>query len=184
MPAPPTHENNALFKELGKDSETALARIHKLYSPLLMACSFQILADKRLAEEIVMDTLLVLWQNRKIVSEMNNPSGWLSKCVYHKSINELDSKKRRPTVSISDELGLSAPDNIQTDLERKEFSQHINQEMEKLPPGQKKIIQLRKYFGLSRKEIARLYKVSEGTVKKQIDNAYKNLRKIMKKPSG
>ncbi len=173
------HEGNALFQELGKNSEEALMRIHEQFFSQLMEYSFEIVIDKELAKEIAMDTLQILWQNRKTVASMVNPVGWLFKCAHHKSLNELKAKRRKNIVSMSGDYDPEGPGNIENELEAKELSSFINLAMEKLPAQQKKIIQLSKDYGMNRKEIARHCNISESTVKNQITEARRHLRNTL-----
>jgi RNA polymerase sigma factor (sigma-70 family) len=179
MPIPPTHNELSLFKELGEGSEEALIRIYVLYYSRLAEASFRVCADRFLAKEIAFDSLQALWNNRIKVSGNDNPQGWLLKCVKNKTLNALKSERRRKTMSLADKEDIPAPANIQQNLEAKEYAKQVNGAIEKLAPKQKKIIKM-VMEGFNRKEIAKDLSISESTIKKQIYNAYKNLRKILK----
>jgi RNA polymerase sigma factor (sigma-70 family) len=110
---------------------------------------------------------------------MNNPAGWLFKCVERKSLNWLRDERRRRITRMENGFDLAGPDNPEKTLEAAELSRFLRLAIEKLPDQQKKIIQLKMEYGMNRKEIARQCKISESTVKNQINSAYKNLKNIM-----
>ncbi len=171
--------NAELFQSLGKGSEDALKIIYARCASQLMDYSFGIIADKDLAREVVMDTLHALWENRKAVSKMDKPVGWLFKTAYHKSLNKLRSEKRRRIDPIGDDLVLADAVTHGHHLELKEFHRQVDQAINQLPEQQQKIIRLSRDHGLSRKEIAAHCKLSESTVKNHITKAYKKMRSIL-----
>lgn len=179
MAISPIEINADLFRELGKGSEEALKLIYTRCASQLMDYSFGIIADKDLAREVVMDTLHALWENRKAISKMDKPIGWLVKTTYHKSLNKLRSEKRRKVDPIEDDLVLADADTRIHHLELNEFISHIDYAINQLPEQQQKMVRLARDHGLNRKEIAAYCKLSESTVKNHITRAYKKLRQIL-----
>jgi len=179
MPITRKENENSLFKELGNDSEEALIQIGLVYFSSLIEASFKVCKNRTLAKEIAVDTVRSLWENRVKVSQHKNPSAWLLKTIKNKSLNELKSLRRNKKMTLEENQHIPITENIQQNLEAREFAKQVNKAIEKLAPKQKEIIRL-VLDGLSRKEIAKQLNRSESTIKNQIYKVYKNLRKIMK----
>jgi len=80
---------------------------------------------------------------------------------------------------LNDDFNPPAADKIESGLEAKELSGYIALLIDQLPPRQKAIIQLKIYYNLTREQIATRLNISESSVKNQITEANKKLRKLM-----
>ena len=181
MPANSSSNDNALFKQLGNGAQMDLKPIYARYFSSLMKYVFRFVLSKEAAKEITMDVMELLWVNREAVADMDKPLSWLFTCAYHCSLKYLrDKKKKAFIVPLEDDFNPPAPNKMEGGgLEARQLSQRIALAIERLPPRQREIIQLKKDYGLNRKEIAEQLHISESTVKNQITEANKRLRKLM-----
>ncbi|MDP4129792.1 MAG: sigma-70 family RNA polymerase sigma factor [Bacteroidota bacterium] len=181
MPAGSSNNDNALFKKLGNGSQLELKPIYARYFSSLMKYVLRFVLSTEAAKEITMDVMELLWINREAVAEMDKPLSWLFTCAYYGALKYLrDKRKKAFIVPLEDGFNPPAPDKVEEiGLEARQLSQRIAIAIEQLPPRQKEIIQLKNDYGLNRKEIAEQLHISESTVKNQITEANKKLRKLM-----
>ena len=90
-------EDAALVRELVQGSEAALASLYDRYGGAIFASAYRLTADRGIAEEVVQETFLTLW-NR---AELFNPSvgslpTWLHAIGRNRAIDRLRAAGRRP----------------------------------------------------------------------------------------
>ena len=133
--------------------------------------------SKENAEEVVQDTFIQFWRQRKTIDEDSGILGLLqiiAKRLVIKKINaevkvfEFNPDKQNSEV---DTTNLNAPFN----------SELLNTKLEKLPFAQKQIINLFYIQGLSTIEISEYLGVSGRTVENNLYRAKKKLKKILNK---
>jgi RNA polymerase sigma-70 factor (ECF subfamily) len=172
--------DNTLFIKLGKGSQKDLmAVLERYFSPLLHYIS-RVVLNREIAKEIVMDAMETLWENRIPVAAMEKPYNWLQKCAFNGALKYLRIKNKNAfVVPLSEDFNPPAADKLEYGLEAKEFSDRIAVLIDQLPPRQKEIIRFKIYYNLTRKQIAGRLNISESSVKNQITEANKKLRKLM-----
>ena len=172
--------DNTLFIKLGKGSQKDLmAVLERYFSPLVLYI-FRVVLNREIAKEIVMDAMETLWEKRISVAAMEKPYSWLQKCAFNGALKYLKIKSKNGfVVPLGEDFNPPAADKLEYGLEAKEFSEHIAVLIDQLPLRQKEIIRLKIYDNLTREEIARRLNISESSVKNQITEANKKLRKLM-----
>lgn len=175
---------NEIFKKLQEGDEKAFEYFFKKYYQLLFNYSFQILRDQYIAEEIVEDTFLIIWEKRKEIVLKGSFSAYLMKSVYNQCLNHLKHQKvedkyrsffihHMPSPEISDSFN-SYP--LST-LIGKEFEENLEKSIQKLPEECRRIFILSRFDGKKNKEIAEMLNISVNTVKTQITRALVSIRK-------
>ncbi len=166
---------------ISQNDELAFKRLFEHFFVGLLSYCKSILKDEPLAEEVVEDVFIRLWENRKALSEIRNISFYLYKAVRYASINALKKQKRIRVLSLED-LGETLSfsfDQSPSQLINKENCEKINSAIEQLPPKCRLIFRLVKEEGLRYKEVAQLLGLSEKTVENQINIAFKKLIDIL-----
>lgn len=159
------------------DDELAFGELFKLYYPRLLLFTEAILKSRELAEEAVEDVFLRLWENRKVLTAVNNLNYYLLVAAKHKALDYLEKMKKQAIISLDDmelEFGGIAvnPENTLISAENVRIIQAI---INDLPPRCKLMFRLVKEDGLKYREVADLLNVSVKTVETQLSLA---LRKI------
>lgn len=159
------------------NDETAFREFYKDNVFKLFQFAFAFVQNKELAEEVVNDVFLKLWQRRNILDTIGNLNVYLYVSVRNTASNYLRRDMRRKLPDL-DHLTVShfylSPDPEQvmiTDELRKTIEQSINQ----LPPRCKLIFKLVKEDGLSGNEVADILRLSYKTVHAQLTIALKKL---------
>lgn len=179
MPKEDNHTIDFLFRQLGNHSIPAFESLYQLLSPTLINHSKMVLNNNESwAKEVVILVFNVLWENRKKVSAMDNPVGWMFQLTTRHSFNFSKSEKRQKQLVNNFMKDQKVPD-VFKNLDSRDQSAFIYKALSQLPLKQKIIIRL-SYEGWNRKEIAGMTNLSESTVKNHMTKAFKSLRKILK----
>lgn len=117
--------------------------------------------DSVLAEDIVQDTFMRLWERKEDVSPLKMKS-YIYTTAYHKLVDEM----RRNIKVINKEDIILQTKNIYTDIK-----DVLDKALYQLPEIQKTIILLRDYEGYSYNEIGEILELSEQQVKVYIFRA-------------
>ena len=163
------------------NDETAFREFYKENVFKLFQFAFAFVQNKELAEEIVNDVFLKLWQKRSKLDTIENINVYLYVAIRNTAANYLRKAASRKRIDI-ERLTVShfylSPDPEQvmvTDELRKAIEQSINQ----LPPKCKLIFKLVKEDGLSSQEVAAILKLSYKTVNTQLTIALKKLEQTL-----
>ncbi len=173
-----------LIKSVYKGNKKGVEILFRTYYKRMCAYAVSFVSQNDLAEDIVAEVFLNIWEKRDTLNITESVSAYLFRAVKNSCINYLNREKsRRRTISenevnllnlkinypISDKYPLS--DLINVELEEK-----IKAEIEKLPEQCREIFYLSRFEELSHKEIAEKLGISENTVKVQIYRALVKLR--------
>lgn len=139
-----------------------------------------IIKSSSVAEDIVQDVFLNIWQNKKEWLPQGNIKTYLYKASKNRAINYL----KHLTVinnwaeSSTENITLSG-NNIENEYVQKETLLSINKAIEKLPEKCKVIFMLQRQEGLTYKEISEVLNISLSTVETQMGRALKKIRKLL-----
>ncbi len=146
-----------------------------------LAClvALRYLKDEQLAEDVVQETFLYLWQRRSELEVQRNLKHYLLNAVKNRSINHFNRAKQFEYLSdINTEVSTS--DGSDSDFSEEELAIQIANSIEELPPQCKRIFLLAYTENLTYKEIAATLNLSKNTIKTQMGIAYKILREELK----
>ncbi len=178
--------------ETGKDlvtiiHEGKIATFTKFYTQFfqqLLLASDKYIKDVPVAEEIVQNVFLKIWENPENLDEVKSIRSYLYKSVINASINHVNREKN--IAQHHQKIAADFTEEYLIDLEEEnELIVLLYAEIDKLPPQCQKIFKLNRFERLKYKEIASMLEISERTVENHIATALKVLRKSLleKKPS-
>ena len=104
----------ALVREVAAGSQDALAALYDRHVDAVFAASIRLTSDRQVAEEVVQETFLALW-NR---AELFNPAtgslaAWLHTIARNRTVDRLRAAGRRPNlVPLSSAGGLDESDTV------------------------------------------------------------------------
>ena len=177
-------DRSSLIQQLKDGNEKVFEQIVKSYWPRLYAFANIYVINKEAAKEIVQDTFLVLWSQRKYLEDNTCLITYLMVIGRNKCLNYLKSLQLH-TIPIDDlneytvyqrsNVYVLEDDSLEI-LITKELAQAITTSLEKLPTQTKEIFMLSLYNGLKNKEIADQLGISTKSVEYHIKNALKQLK--------
>ncbi len=131
------------------------------------------------AEEVLQDTFLKLWRRaRQYLAERGSFLIWLLTIARHTALDRLRLESRQPAqydAADPDLLWQSIPEPNSTSDEARWRT--LQMAVGALPEGQRKVIELAYYQGLSQSEIAETLGLPLGTVKSRLRDGMERLRR-------
>lgn len=148
-----------------------------LYFVRLKRFATSFVKDDELAEEVVMDVFLKLWEKRDKLQSIDNLTTYLFVSVRNTCHNFLRQEKKRFTDSLDNaEVELARYEATpEDDLISGEMLEKLNEVVDELPPKCKMVFKMLREEGLSRKETAKVLGISVNTVDNQIAIAVKRI---------
>lgn len=146
------------------------------YNPLHQF-AFSFLKSKQLAEEVVSDVFIKIWEKRNTLDYISNLKFYLFTSTRNTALNYLKKQKGLQYVSVEEywkELN-SLVINPEDLLINTEMLHKIHRAIQSLPPKCKMIFKLTKEEGLKYKEVAILLNLSVKTVENQMAIALKRI---------
>ena len=161
------------------DDQAASAEIYRYFFPGLLSFAHSIVKDKFVAEEIIEDIFVKLWDNKKALPTVQNLSHYLYVSVKHASLNFISRKSKPPTVEIGDDFSLKLTCNSNSFIEKENIAK-INEAINLLPKKCRLIFRLVKEEGLKYKEVAQILDVSVKTIDSQMYIAFHKITEYLK----
>lgn len=179
---PELQELQRIVSQALQGDETAFSTIVEMYSGLMIRTASMIVGDRDIAEDVVQDALIQAWHHLPDLREASALRPWLMRIV----VNQCISFKRRLTRTTNfirqalseqeTDLIAQAADDFKGRMER---DWDLVQAIEKLPTKQRVVVILHYYNGMTLPEMSQTLQTSENTLKKRIQSALINLRRVM-----
>ncbi|WP_169316159.1 RNA polymerase sigma factor [Mucilaginibacter paludis] len=162
----------------------AFDQLFKLHFYRLYRFAFRHSNDSVLAEELVMDMMLKVWQKK---DELVNNNQSLAPFLFHAlkaALIDNYRKKRMEFVAVDDTMhAIASPLRADDHLHGAELSVLYRKSLVQLSPQRKLILEMRHEQGLSYKEIAKELSISSKTVDRHLTDAIAIVRKHLQKHS-
>ena len=167
-------------------NEDAFKELYNENFDFLFHYANRILKNKQLAEDVVVDFFVNLWEKRDIIKFEKNYKSYFLRSVHNKCLDQLKQKANKLEYRIE---SFSQPDHLiltskfyenSDTLEAEEINRMINAAIDTLPDACRKIFIMSRFQDLKHKEIATELNISVNTVEMQISRALKKLRVQLK----
>lgn len=161
--------------------EQSFGQLYMALMPNLLQFSQSIIKNKELAEEIVSDVFIKIWQNREHLCGIENFKLYLYVSTKNTALNYLSRHFRKEVLSLDDtSITLASVSyNPEQILITSELVNRINAVITMLPVRCKLIFKLAKEDGLKYSEIAQLLNISIKTIDNQMAIAVKKIGKAI-----
>lgn len=180
--------NKHLIERLQRDDESAFEIIYKKFVPRLYYFISEYIRHKDIAENIVQETLMVLWNKRKELIPNTNLDAYLftvakNNCLYKLRDNRfLERYMSSPDTEVlemkANYLALEILDTSQLFMEEIEII--ISRTLEQLSPQCRVVFQLSRFEEKKNREIAEELNISVKAVEGHITKALKVFRVALK----
>lgn len=163
------------------DSQTALKSLYLAYFRPLMRFTNLYASSPAEAEEIVSDTFLAIWNNRKQLLDISNFDSYIYTVARHKAISYY-RKHHIEEVSLN-EIPIDLFTSTETTPEEEFISQEgihrLNLAIDSLPTKCKIAFKLVREDKLKYKEVAAILDISVKTLETHLANAVRKLRETL-----
>ncbi|WP_326502213.1 RNA polymerase sigma factor [Methylomicrobium sp. Wu6] len=173
---PPEDPEAELMNLIVQGDEQAFERLyHRLYSRLFRFVA-RMTRRPELIEEIINDTMYVVWEKASTYNRQCRPSTWIFGIAFNKARQSLRNAVQGNTVWLDDMEGdareHALEDNGPLQIELDDWLEFA---LDCLSPEQRAVIELTYYQELHYNEIAELMECSENTIKTRMHYARKKL---------
>lgn len=173
-----------LLEKIREGDLSAFRCFMNLYSKDLYLFALGYVRIRELAEEIVSDVFLSVWQNRNQLEKIHAVKTWLLVITRNQAISYLRKENIASVVSIQDIPNIDdyfipyiqLPDH---QLISQEEVRRINDAINTLPPKCKEVFMLAKIEKLPYKEISQILNISVKTINIHISKAITSIEKIL-----
>ncbi len=168
---------SALARRVAKGDEQAFKQLFLAYKDKLYSFSLRYTRSAVLAEELVQEAFMKIWQNREKLDEGQCFGAYLFRIARNQLLNHL--KRTACEASCKKNIALSADRSSNpTDhfIISQEYEKIARQAVQHLPPQRQEIFKMSRLEGLSHEEIAQTLNISPHTVKGQMHKALRSIR--------
>jgi RNA polymerase sigma-70 factor, ECF subfamily len=172
-------DDKALFKKITEGDVKAFETIFHAYYSNLCRFASGIISDDEMAEEIVQDFFVKLWEKKAQLSIDISVKNYLYRAVKNRCINFI---KHNNIKSSLQNIQIEKQTQIQPDEHflALELAKKIEESIHSLPEKRREIFRLSREEGLKYNEIAKKLNISLKTVEAQMGLAIKALREKLK----
>jgi len=177
-----------ILKGLSIGDEETYIFLFREYYVSLCAYSRRYVGRKDIAEEIVSDTFLKIWESRKRLEINTSVKAYLFHAVCNNSLNYLRKLKTENNLeeyfreTSSENLGFEVPleEIEEQSLMMENMSQKIEAAVMMLPEQQQRAFRLKRMEGRKTKEVAEIMGLSVKTIEMHLSKATLHLRQNLK----
>jgi RNA polymerase sigma factor (sigma-70 family) len=169
---------------LGRVADTdhaAFEALHCAYLPRLRGFLHRFTRQSALVEEIVNDTMMIVWQKADTYNSTSKVSTWIFGIAYRQALKALSRGSAETTrcAAISPTAAVLEPE---AELQQRQLHEQLDQALRSLPMKHRTVIRLTYYQGYACREIADLIACPVSTVKTRMLHARRKLRALLPRP--
>ena len=172
--------NYALLDNFRQGRGDAFSQIFQELYAALCFYGLQITGDQAVAEDIVEEAFIKIWERREMFHQYNTLKSYLYTIVRNESINWLKVQNRRSTALNDPAAANQQPEKLAWEnLIQAEIIRELHAAINRLSPKRRKIFTMLYQEGKSVKEVAKELNISINTIKSHKKEGLIFLRKIL-----
>jgi RNA polymerase sigma-70 factor (family 1) len=163
---------------IASGNELMLAELYTIFHKRLQHFARAITRNSEIAEEVVDDVFVKLWNRREKTTEIENLTVYLYVAVKNQSLNALSKKAQELVTASFDYLDIEIEEAIGDPEElmiTEEMMHRMQNAVDELPPRCKMIFKLIREDGLKYKDVAQILNISVNTIDVQMAIAVKRI---------
>ncbi len=163
--------DTALMVAVGRFDETALAELYRRHAPLVLGLSRRVLADAALAEDVVQDVFVRLWERpERFDPDRGSLRSFLVRDAHGRAVDRLRSDGAR--ARREQRHATLEAEAVDPELDREIWnlirSEQVRAAVAELHAPEREAILLAYFGGFTYREVANLVGAPEGTIKTRI----------------
>lgn len=180
MPSGRELSDRQLLERVAAQDGEAFRELYIAYHRRLARFLMRLTRRYELAEEVINDTLWVVWRRAADFRGESRVSTWIMGIAYRRALKALRDNPALAGEGLVDEAALVAPD----EADSAELSELILRAMQHLPAEQRLALEFAYGYGHSCEEIATIMGCPLNTVKTRLFHARHRLRELLPQLSG
>jgi|TARA_B110000977_G_scaffold52864_1_gene71794 RNA polymerase sigma-70 factor (ECF subfamily) len=172
-------EHLELLKRIAVKDRVAFEKLYQRMHPQLTRYLSRMLRRPELVEEVVSDTLFVVWEKASGFEGRSKVSTWITGIAYLKGIKALDKLKKMPEQNaeeIHEYDDLADSHNLISKIGLDEW---LSNGLDRISAEQRSVVELTYFSGHSYQEIAEIMNCPVNTVKTRMFHARRRLAKLL-----
>jgi RNA polymerase sigma-70 factor (ECF subfamily) len=175
-------QDAALIERIREGDRAAFVAVYDRLSPLLFSVAARVLGDRKEAEDVLQEVMLVIWnKSGDYDPELGSLSSWSVTLTRNRALDRLRGRTRRlrlieEVALMAEEPEVYAGQSANEVIDGHERAQLLRGAMQELPSEQRLAIELAFFTGLSQSDIASRLQQPLGTVKARIRRGMLRLR--------
>lgn len=167
-------EDETIWEGIKQSSLDSLKRLHTKFFYQMCLFAHKSVKEHEIAEELVSDCFIKIWENRKSIEIKSSLKGYLYLMLRNSII---DHYRRKQFVMQHPDVLPDIADESSFDEQQQYAS--LYKALEKLPFQRRKILELAVFESKTYNEIAETLGITRNTVKTQIARAYRFLKETL-----
>lgn len=170
-------------QKIKEGDQNAFRLFIDIYSQDLYHFAVGYVNQREIAEEVVSDVFLEVWNRRSRLDEVNHLKSWLLTMVRNRAISYLRKENLRDTIPFDDIEDYNVPlvQSPDTKMISEEEIEKINEAIASLPPKCKEVFMLAKIEKIPYKEIAKMINISVKTINIHVSKATRLISAVLDK---
>jgi len=171
-------DDRELIARVASRDLQAFERLYRIYQPRLTRFLTTLLKRPHLIEEVLDDTMMVVWQSADRFRGSSKPSTWIFAIAYRKAHK---AKQRWPDPVEEPDFDTRASEDPLPDEELGHQRLHVSlmKAMDHLSADHRAVVDLTYFHGLGYREIAEIVDCPVDTVKTRMFHARRRLKQAM-----
>lgn len=182
MSQPASFNEQQLISLLKNGDMQAFDELYWKYQKAVYQNAFKLTHDTLIAEDIVQEVFISLWEKRDSLDTDRSIGGWLFVSSYNRAVNVL-KKKLRESLAIKNMALAETEADKESDLTGIQL-EILEKAITKLSPQKRRAFDLCKLQGKSYEETAALMGISKHTVKEHLSGAIHFIKEFATKYPG
>ena len=170
-----THE---LALGLRNNDIGAFNSLYWKYHGAIYANALKLIKDPVIAEDIVQDVFITLWEKRHTIDPQQDIGGWLIVISHHRTIDQLKRKLRQALAEKILDSIIVQPDAFKEDVREDQLGT-IENAVKQLSPQKRKVFELCKVQHRTYEKAAEELHISKYTVKEYLSEAIISIKKYI-----
>ncbi len=182
--ASPQDENDAtLLAAVALRDQTAFETLYRGYYGRLTRFLERMTRGPQLIDEILDDTMLVVWTRAATFNGTSRPSTWIFAIAYNHALKAL-GRRHEPVEFLPDEDATDPDVGPEPEMMARQSRDQMKRMLDRLSPEHRAVIELTYYHGCSYKEIAEIAGCPVDTVKTRMFHARRYLKRWLTATGG
>jgi RNA polymerase sigma-70 factor (ECF subfamily) len=176
---PEDAENLKLLQRVAVKDKIAFEKLYTRFYPQLTRYLSRLMRRPEMVEEVVNDTLFVVWDKADQFQGRSKVSTWVTGISYLKGIKALDRLRMQPEQQAETLAEAENIEETQNLINKLGLGDWIASGLDKISVDQRSVIELTYFSGYSYREIADIMNCPVNTVKTRMFHARRKLSKLL-----
>jgi RNA polymerase sigma factor (sigma-70 family) len=181
-----TEDDGALMGRVAAGDHAAFETLYYRYAPRIVSFARRLLNQPELIDEVINDTLLIVWQRAQDFDPSKCFSTWLFGIAHHKALHVLEhcthhtrTSLLRITPETEEHEVPSEADTPEEALLHEDLQRMVQSALDSLSPEHRAVVDLTYYHGFSGAEIAEITACPVTTIKTRMFHSLKRLAEVL-----